>query len=229
MEKPVADKEPFDIDRVMIAVQEAVAPYPPASLFQLADEGYDSLFEVLIGCILSIRTRDEDMLQPTRRLLTRARTPAEVAALTPTELRTLIEGTIYPEQKAETIAGIAHRIVDENNGELPVDEEFLLSLRGVGPKCANLALGIACGPEAASHVPVDIHVHRIANRWGYVSGKTPEKTMAALDTKLPTRYRLEINRVLVPFGKHICTGTAPRCSTCPVLSMCQQVDVVTSR
>lgn len=223
------DKEPFDIDRAMEEARGAVATYPPASLFLLADEGYTSLFEVLVGCILSIRTRDEDMLAPTRRLFARARTPADVHALPRGELLSLIDGTMYPEQKAETITGIARRIVEEKHGELPADETYLVSLRGVGPKCTNLALGIASGPDAASHVPVDIHVHRVANRWGYVAAKTPEKTMVALDTKLPVRYRLEINRVLVPFGKHICTGTLPRCSTCPVLPMCQQVGVTTHR
>jgi endonuclease-3 len=223
------EKQPFDIDRVMTAVSDAVSAYPPASLFQLADEGYGSLFEILVACILSIRTRDEDMLAPSRRLFARAKTPAAVAALEYDELLTLIEGTMYPTQKADTVAGIARRVVDEQQGELPADEAFLLSLRGVGPKCTNLALGIACGPDAASHVPVDIHVHRITNRWGYVAAKTPEKTMAALDVRLPARYRLEINRVLVPFGKHICTGTLPHCSTCPVLSMCQQVGVTKHR
>jgi endonuclease-3 len=76
---------------------------------------------------------------------------------------------------------------------------------------------------------VDIHVHRVTNRWGYVAALTPEKTMAALEAKLPKRYWIEINRLLVPFGKHICTGNLPRCSTCPVLDMCQQVGVTAHR
>ena len=101
-------------------------------------------------------------------------------------------------------------------------EEVLLSFRGVGPKCANLALGIACGKPG---IAVDIHVHRVVNRWGYVRAEAPEKTMRALVDRLPKSYWIEINSLLVPFGKHICKGTLPRCSTCPVLSMCQQVGV----
>jgi endonuclease-3 len=78
-------------------------------------------------------------------------------------------------------------------------------------------------------VSVDIHVHRVTNRWGYVHARTPEQTMAALEAELPRDYWVEINRLLVPFGKHICTGTRPRCSTCPVLDMCLQVGVTTHR
>ncbi|MGH2369581.1 MAG: endonuclease III domain-containing protein, partial [Chloroflexota bacterium] len=85
---------------------------------------------------------------------------------------------------------------------------------------------IACGQP---RIGVDIHVHRVTNRWGYVQARTPELTMAALEATLPEKYWVEINRLLVPFGKHICTGTLPRCSTCPVLDMCQQVGVGTHR
>jgi endonuclease-3 len=97
-----------------------------------------------------------------------------------------------------------------------------MSFHGVGPKCANLALGIACGLPL---IGVDIHVHRVTNRWGYVQTATPEKTMTALQEKLPRAYWVEINALLVPFGKHVCTGTRPKCSTCPLLEMCRQVGV----
>ena len=221
----VATKEPFDIDRALDLVADAVAPYPPASLFEQAAQGYGSLFEVLVGCIISIRTRDEESLPAALNLFARARTPAEVAALSEEEIIDRIAGSMYAGNKARQIREIARRAESEFGGELPCDETTLLALPGVGPKCANLALGIACGPEAAPHVGVDIHVHRITNRWGYVAAKTPEKTMEALDSVLPPKYRVDINRLLVPFGKHICTGTSPHCSTCPLLSMCRQVGV----
>jgi endonuclease-3 len=102
----------------------------------------------------------------------------------------------------------------------------MLAFPGVGPKCANLALGIACGQAVIS---VDVHVHRITNRWGYVEARTPEQTMLALAEKLPRKHWIDINRLLVPFGKHICTGRLPRCSTCPVLEYCQQVGVTAHR
>lgn len=220
-----AEKEPFDIDRALALVAAAVKPYPPAALFAQADEGYGSLFEVLVGCIISIRTRDEDSLPTARHLFARARTPAAIAALTEEEIARLIDKSQYAESKARQIREIARRTENDYGGVLPCDEAALLELPGVGPKCANLSLGIACGAEAAPHAGVDIHVHRITNRWGYVAAKTPEKTMIALDTVLPPRYRVEINRLLVPFGKHICTGTLPHCSVCPVLPMCRQVGV----
>jgi endonuclease-3 len=222
------DKEPFDIDRALDGVREAVRPYPPAALFELAEEGYGSLFEALVGCIISIRTRDEDMIVVARRLFAHARTPADVAALPGEEIVALLRGSQFAEPKAGQIQEIARRTV-AMGGTLPCDYESLLTLPGVGPKCANLALGIACGADAAPYVAVDVHVHRITNRWGYVSAPTPEKTMAALDGVLPTRYRVEINSLLVPFGKHVCTGTRPRCSTCPVLPMCRQVGVTEHR
>jgi endonuclease-3 len=102
----------------------------------------------------------------------------------------------------------------------------LTAFAGVGPKCANLALGIACGE---ARISVDVHVHRVTNRWGIVATRTPEETMAALRAVLPDRYYVEINRRLVPFGKHVCTGVRPRCSTCPVLEFCRQVGVTDHR
>jgi endonuclease III len=165
-------------------------------------------------------------LPTARRLFERARTPAEMVRLSPAEIDELIRTCSFHEPKARQIWAIARRVVDEHGGALPCDAEVMLSFAGVGPKCANLALGIACGEPRIS---VDIHVHRVTNRWGYVRARTPELTEAALRAVLPEAYRVEINRLLVPFGKHICTGTLPRCSECPVLDMCQQVGVAKHR
>jgi endonuclease-3 len=176
--------------------------------------------------MISIRTRDETTLPVARRLFARAHTPEQVAALSRDELDRLIGASTFHEAKAGQMLAIAQRVVEEHGGNLPCDREVLLSFPGVGPKCAALVLGIACGQEWIS---VDVHVHRITNRWGYVRASTPEATMAALEATLPRRYWIEINRLLVPFGKHICTGTLPRCSTCPLLDMCQQVGVTAHR
>jgi endonuclease-3 len=223
---PSAAKRPFDIEAAIPLLREAVRPYPKAALFELAAEGHDSVFEILAACIISIRTRDETTLPVSRRLFAEAPTPADVAALTAKQLEALIRPCTYPEPKAKTIRDIARRTVNEHGGKLPCDGEVLLALRGVGPKCANLVLGIACGQHC---IGVDIHVHRVTNRWGYVAEKTPEKTMEALMTKLPRPYWVEINALLVPFGKHVCTGVSPKCSTCPLLDMCQQVGVTRHR
>jgi endonuclease-3 len=219
-------KRPFDIDTAIRRIREAVEPFPKAALFELAEDGFTSTFEQLIACIISIRTYDEVMLPTARRLFERARTPQEMLALSPQEIDAIIRPATFHEQKAYNIHAIAERVVNEYAGELPCESEVLLSFKGVGPKCANLVLGIACGQP---YIGVDIHVHRVTNRWGYVATKTPEKTMMALMEKLPRHYWVEINRLLVPFGKHICTLHRPHCSTCPVLEMCQQVGVTNSR
>lgn len=216
----------FDIDEAILNIQEAVRPYPPAAMFQLADEGYDSAFEQLIACIISIRTYDEVSIPVAHRLFAQARTAVEISKLSVSEITQLIQESTFAESKAPQIKAIAQQVVAEFDGELPCDRELMLSFNGVGPKCANLALGIACGQPVIS---VDVHVHRISNRWGYVQTKSPEKTMLALEQKLPQQYWVEINRLLVPFGKHICQGGTPRCSTCPLFNMCLRVGVKSYR
>ena len=218
----MAAKQPFDIDVMMDRIREAVRPFPKAALFELAEAGHASPFELVVACIISIRTRDEVSLPVARRLFARARSAVEVSCLTPAELDALIHECSFHEAKARQIHAIACRVVAEYGGELPCDGAVITSLPGVGPKCANLALGIACGQ---ARIGVDVHVHRVTNRWGYVHASTPEKTMLALEAQLPRRYWVEINRLLVPFGKHICTGTLPKCTTCPVLAFCRQVGV----
>ncbi len=215
-------KKPFDIDLALELISAAVRPWPKAAMFELAEDGFNSPFEQLVACMISIRTYDEVTLPTARKFFARSRTPAEVSQLTIKEIDTLINASTFHERKAEQIRQIARRIIDEYEGNLPCDSEVLQSFPGVGPKCANLVLGIACNQPFIS---VDIHVYRITNRWGYVQASTPEKTMAALEAKLPRKHWIDINRLLVPFGKHICTGERPHCSTCPILDMCQQVGI----
>jgi endonuclease-3 len=219
-------KHPFDIEVAIKRIGEAVRPYPKAALFELAAEGFDSLFELLLACIISIRTRDETTLVCASRLFALASTPAAVSQLGPEAIDAAIGACAFHEVKAQQILDIARHVIAAHGGQLPCDADLLRSLRGVGPKCANLVLGIACNQPRIS---VDIHVHRVTNRWGYVQTRTPEQTMVALETKLPRDYWVEINRLLVPFGKHICSGTRPHCSVCPVLDMCRQVGVTSHR
>jgi endonuclease-3 len=224
--RPAPEKQPFDIEEAIRRLRQAVAPYPKAALFELAAEGYTSVFEVLTACIISIRTRDETTVPTARQLFARARTPDQMLALSVEELDRLIGPSTFHEPKARTIRDIAAGAVNEHGGTLPCDPDVLMSFHGVGPKCANLAVGIACNRPL---IGVDVHVHRVTNRWGYVETSSPEKTMAVLQEKLPRLYWVEINALVVPFGKHICTGTRPWCSTCPLLDMCRQVGVTSHR
>jgi endonuclease-3 len=220
------DKRSFVIDVAMARIREAVRPFPQAALFALAEEGFSSPFELLTACIISIRTLDEVMLSCAHRLFALARTSLAMSQLTPEAIDAAIHACTFHEAKAPQIHEIACRLVAAHGGVLPCDAELLRSFRGVGPKCANLVLGIACHQPC---IGVDVHVHRVTNRWGYVSERTPERTMIALEAVLPQQYWVEINRLLVPFGKHICTGSRPCCSTCPVLDMCQQRGVQSHR
>jgi endonuclease III len=216
----------FDIHTVLRRIRAAVAEHADAAMFDLAERGFKTVFQQLVACIISIRTLDEVSLPVAMRLLERAPTPEKMAKLSPAQIDALIRASSFHEGKAVQIRDIARRTVAEFGGELPCDFDVLTSFRGVGPKCANLTMGVACGAERIS---VDIHVHRVTNRWGYVETTSPEATMRALEQKLPREYWVEINRLLVPFGKHICTGHLPKCSTCPVLEYCRQVGVVRHR
>ena len=210
----------------MRRIRVAVAEHADAAMFELAERGFKSVFQQLVACIISIRTLDEVSLPLAIKLLERAPTPEQMAKRSVAQIDELIRASSFHEAKAAQIRDIARRTVDEFGGELPCDFDVLTSFRGVGPKCANLTMGVACGAERIS---VDIHVHRVTNRWGYVATSSPERTMVALEAKLPRRYWIDINRLLVPFGKHICTGVRPKCSTCPVLEYCRQVGVTEHR
>jgi len=219
-------KRAFELSPVLKSIEKAVAAYPKAAMFELFERGYNTLFEQLISCIISIRTLDETTIPVSLRLFEAARTPAELLKLSPQQLETLLYGCTFPAQKAYTMLGIAKAAVETYNGTLPADFEALTALKGVGPKCANLALGVSGGLPGIS---VDVHVHRVVNRWGLIQTKTPEQTMVSLEETIPKTKWIDINRLLMPFGKHICTGQLPHCSTCPVLDYCRQIGVTKHR
>ncbi len=219
-------KRPFDVDEAFALLREATQPFPKAEMFALRDDGFTSVFEQLVACVLSIRTRDEQSGPAARRLFALARTPAGIAGLAPAEIEEAIDNVAFAGAKAVQIRDIARRTVEEFGGTLPADFAALTSLKGIGPKCANLTLGVSSGVPA---IAVDIHVHRITNRWGVVAAPTPEATLAQLEKWLPRGYWVEINERLVPFGKWICTGRLPKCSTCPLREMCAQVGVTEHR
>jgi endonuclease III len=219
-------KRPFDIHQVLSRIRHEVKQFADAAMFDLADQGYATPFHQLAACVISIRTLDEVSLPAAIRLFKAAPTPEKISGLSVRRIAALIRPASFYETKAYNIRDMAKRVVDDFDGKLPCDYDVMTSFRGVGPKCANLTLGIACG---ATKISVDIHVHRVTNRWGYVRAAEPEGTRDALEKVLPKKYWVEINRLLVPFGKHVCTGRLPKCSTCPVLEYCRQVGVTAHR
>ncbi|MDQ6870766.1 MAG: endonuclease III [Gemmatimonadota bacterium] len=211
---------------MLARIRQEVKQFADAAMFDLAKQGYATPFHQLVACIISVRTRDEVSLPTAIRLFNAAATPAAMSRLGVARITELIRPSSFYETKAHNIRDLAKRVAEEYGGNLPCDFETMTSFRGVGPKCANLTLGIACG---ATEISVDTHVHRVTNRWGYVKTSTPEVTRLALEKTLPRKYWVEINRLLVPFGKHVCTGRLPKCSTCPVLEYCRQVGVTKHR
>lgn len=215
-------KRAFDIHAVVRRVRQEVKQFADAAMFDLAGQGFATPFHQLAACIISVRTLDEVSLPAALRLFKVAPTAADVGRLKVRKIAELIKPASFYETKANNIRDLALRVAEEYGGNLPCDFEVMTSFRGVGPKCANLTLGIACG---ATEISVDVHVHRVTNRWGLVRTRTPDETRSALEKKLPRKYWVEINRLLVPFGKHVCTGRLPKCSVCPVLEYCRQVGV----
>lgn len=215
-------KLPFDLETVLNRIGIAIAAYPKAAMFDLYERGFTSLYEQLVSCLISVRTLDETTIPVSLKLFAQARTPEAMLLLSHEKLVQLLYGSTFPGQKADTILGISKIALEQYNGNLPATFEGLTALKGVGPKCANLALGVAAKLPGIS---VDIHVHRVVNRWGIAKTSQPEQTMLFLQNTVPQEKWIDINRLLMPFGKHICTGTLPHCSTCPVLEYCEQVGV----
>jgi endonuclease-3 len=192
----------------------------------LAAEVSGDPFEVLVACILSLRTQDSTTAGAVRRLFARARTPEQLLALDDRELERLIYPVGFYKTKTKSLKELSRILVEKWSSKVPDEIDLLLELPGVGRKTANLVVTEAFGKPG---ICVDTHVHRITNRWGYVRTKTPEETETALRERLPARWWREINKLLVAFGQAICRPTSPRCSECPVASDCPRIGVRRSR
>ena len=146
--------------------------------------------------------------------------------LSPRQIERLIYPVGFYRTKARVILGICRDLLDRFGGRVPDEIDDLLTLKGVGRKTANLVVTMGYGKPG---ICVDTHVHRISNRLGYVRTRTPEETEMALRTKLPPRYWIGYNDLLVAFGQNVCTPISPRCSMCPVRSLCRRVGVRSAR
>jgi len=198
----------------------------PATKSLITHYGKDP-FLILIGCLLSLRTKDTVSLPASLRLFKHARTPKTLLALPVEQVAKLIYPVGFYHCKAATIHTVCKILLTNFDGNVPATEAALLSLPGVGRKTANLVLGEAFDIPALC---VDTHVHRISNRLGLVSTKTPEETEIALQKILPRHYWIEYNRLMVMWGQNICVPLVPRCSQCPLMArLCPQIGVTRSR
>jgi len=192
----------------------------------LMAETYESPFRVLISCILSLRTQDATTAKASHRLFAVADSAQAMLKLTAKKIEKLIYPVGFYKTKAKNILEMCQVINDQYQGEVPDEIDELLKFKGVGRKTANLVVTLGYNKPG---ICVDTHVHRISNRWGYVKTKTPEKTEVALRTKLPRKYWIEYNNLLVNFGQHLCRPISPICSQCPVKRYCQQIGVEVRR
>jgi len=192
----------------------------------LMAETYQNPFRVLISCILSLRTQDATTAKASHRLFALADSPETMVKLTAKKIEKLIYPVGFYRTKAKDILEICRTLIDRYSGQVPDSIDELLKFRGVGRKTANLV--VTLGYRKAG-ICVDTHVHRISNRWGYVRTATPEKTEFALRVKLPKKYWIEFNDLLVSFGQHLCRPISPVCSQCPIAKYCSRVGVSLKR
>ena len=205
----------INIDKIVEILQSA---NQPRSEFVNLMEGFHNPYLVLIACILSLRTNDKTTYPATLRMLELAKTPQEMMNISEGDLANAIYPVGFYKNKAKQIIELSKTIVEKLNGKVPDTIENLTKFNGVGRKTANLVLAKGFGIPA---ICVDVHVHRIFNRIGYVITKTPDETEFALREKLPQKYWLDINTLMVTHGQNVCKPTKPKCDECPIREYCE--------
>ena len=210
-----------DIPKVIKILKQVNASFTIPAVTQISNKS-SSPFMVLISCILSLRTKDNTTAQASERLFRLAKTPETMSRLS----NRTIEKAIYPvgfyRNKAKVIKNISTELIEKYHSKVPDTIDDLLAFKGVGRKTANLVVTMGYGKPG---ICVDTHVHRIINRWCYVKTKTPEETEFALREKLPKRYWIIINNLLVTFGQNICKPISPLCKRCRIYIYCNKVGV----
>ena len=205
----------IDINKIVETLKKA--NQPKSEFVQLMDT-FNDPYLVLIGCILSLRTNDKTTYPATLRMLELAKTPQEMKDVKVEDL----SKAIYPVgfYKAKQIIELSRQIAEELGGIVPEEIEDLCKFNGVGRKTANLVLARGFNKPA---ICVDVHVHRIFNRLGYVKTKTPEETEFALRKKLPLKHWIDINTLIVTHGQNVCKPIKPNCSACPIEEYCAKI------
>lgn len=207
----------IDIDKIVSLLKDAKQPQ---SEFVKLMDSFKNPYLVLIACILSLRTNDKTTYPATLRMLELAKTPKEMKNVSVEDLSKAIYPVGFYENKARQIIELSKTIDEELGGKVPDEIEDLIKFKGVGRKTANLVLSLGFNKPA---ICVDVHVHRIFNRLGYIKTKTPEETEFALREKLPQKYWIDINTLLVTHGQNVCKPIKPKCSECPIARYCAKI------
>lgn len=214
-----------DIPIVLHLVKESIQQWPVSFMERLANGGADP-FKILIACVLSLRTRDHTSEEASTRLFSLAAEPFSMANLPIEKIEKAICPVGFYRTKAQQIRAMSKQICQEFHGRVPGTIEALVTFPGVGRKTANLVRTVG---NRKPGICVDIHVHRICNRLGYVATKNADETENVLRKKLPKKHWIRFNSLLVPFGQNQCTPISPRCSSCPIHSFCRRVGVLATR
>lgn len=200
-------------------VQALINAKQPRSKFVELMEQFQDPYLVLIGCILSLRTNDKTTYPATLKMLKLAKTPQAMMNVSVEDLAQAIYPVGFYENKARQIIELSRQIVKELDGKVPDEIDDLIKFNGVGRKTANLVLAKGFNKPA---ICVDVHVHRIFNRLGYIKTKTPEETEFALREKLPLKHWLNINTLMVTHGQNVCKPKNPNCTQCPIAEWCKK-------
>ncbi len=206
-----------NIDKIVEGLKSA--EQPQSDFVKLMEE-FHNPYLVLIGCILSLRTNDRTTYPATLRMLELAKSPEEMKKVDVKDLEKAIYPVGFYGNKAKQIIELSRIIADEMDGKVPDSIDELCKFNGVGRKTANLVLAKGFGIPA---ICVDVHVHRIFNRLGLIKTKNPEETEFALREKLPQKYWLDINTLLVTHGQNVCKPINPKCDICPVSDYCKKL------
>lgn len=202
----------------MMDTMNSVKPPRMTALRELHDVEMGDPFAILIGTILSARTKDENTTRVVKKLFLQYKTAKELAAAKTKDVEKIIKSIGFYHVKAKRIIGVAKIVQSKYGGDVPDSLDELVKMPGVGRKTANCVLVYAFEKPA---IPVDVHVHRISNRLGLVNTKTPEETEFALIEKIPKKYWLQINDTFVMYGQNICKPVSPLCSVCKIKRLCK--------
>jgi endonuclease-3 len=214
------------LDRMIARLERAAPAWDTTALAAVAQETRRDPFRILIGCLLSLRTKDETTGPASARLFALADTPAGILALSPRAIERAIFPVGFYRTKARVLRRVCRELLARFDGQVPCDLDALLTLHGVGRKTANLVVTFAFRLPG---ICVDTHVHRITNRLGFVRTRTPDETERALRRRLPRRQWIGLNDLLVSFGQNLCRPTSPHCSRCPVNGLCPRIGVRRAR
>lgn len=214
----------FPIGKVLARVKKAVRGFRTPSVTVISQK--NDPFAVLVSCIISLRTRDEVTEPASARLFKLAKNPAQLLKLSNAKIEKAIYPAAFFRNKAKSLKELCKDLVANYEGKVPDKLDELLKLKGVGRKTANLTLILGHNKPG---ICVDIHVHRISNRWGYVKTKTPDATEMVLRDKLPRRYWKGYNDLLVIFGQNICKPISPFCGSCAIADTCPKTGVTKYR